>query len=471
MIFYSLEEFTHIDKCKLGFKEGEIMKIFDLIKQNLVLYTVVVTTLIVQATKAQSQFEDTYYDTTHDSKLSRKISAQIKPTYKPKSNTYYSPIVFVPGDGGSQLEAKLNKTTRVHPICRLVSDWFSIWVNIHLFVPIEIDCLSDNMRLYYDQASRTTYNTPGVKIRPVNFGSLDSVDYLDSYKIAKTDYFERIISTIEKDNGLIRNVDMVGAPFDFRKAPNELEIFFKNLTNLIENTYIRNNYQPVTLICHSMGCLNSLYLLNGKTQKWKDVYIERLITLASPWDGSSKAINALLFGDNLGVPLLPKDKLQKIQSTFPSLMYLFPKKPTFSEDSLLVQTDSFNYTLKDLDRLFRDSDMIDQLNMWLDTKSIAANLRAPNVELWCLYGRGIATPSRIIFEGGLRGKKYKIIEGDGDGTVDLESLRACERFQKSQDKPVFTRQFDNLSHIDILRGTEAADFISNHILTGDYKNY
>lgn len=441
------------------------MKIFGI---NLILSaSLVVVTLLIHQLEAQTRL--LFEEIDRENELSeRNFIAQTNET-RLTSNAYYSPIVFIPGDGGSQLEAKLNKTTRVHKMCRLVSDWFNIWVNIHMFVPIEIDCLSDNMRLYYDRATRTTYNTPGVKIRPVNFGSLDSVDYLDSYRIAKTDYFDRIISTIEKNNGFIRNVNMVGAAFDFRKAPNELEIFFKNLTQLIEDTYFRNNYRPVSLICHSMGCLNSLYLLNGKTQKWKDVYIERLITLASPWDGSSKAISALLFGDNLGIPFLPKDKLQEIQSTFPSLMYLFPKMPTFSQDRLLVQTKDFNYTLKDMDRLFKDANMTDQMDMWYDTKPIAANLKAPNVELWCLYGQGISTPTKIVFKDKLRGKDYHILDGDGDGTVDLESLRACERFQIFQDKPVFTRQFDNTSHIDILRGTKVANFISTHILTGDYK--
>lgn len=47
----------------------------------------------------------------------------------------------VPGDGGNQVEAKLNKTTVVHYLCEKVStDYFNIWLNLELLIPIIIDC-------------------------------------------------------------------------------------------------------------------------------------------------------------------------------------------------------------------------------------------------------------------------------------------------------------------------------------------
>lgn len=76
------------------------------------------------------------------------------------------PVVFVPGDGGSQLDAKLNKTSSVHYICEKTSaDYFNIWLNMELLVPMVIDCWIDNVKLTYDNVTRKTYNTPGVDIR------------------------------------------------------------------------------------------------------------------------------------------------------------------------------------------------------------------------------------------------------------------------------------------------------------------
>lgn len=382
-------------------------------------------------------------------------------------NPHYNPIVFVPGDGGSQLQARLNKTYRPRYLCDEVSDWYDIWLNIHLLVPLAFDCFSDNMRLHYNMTTRRTQNSPGVEIRPTNFGSLDSVDYLDILRVPQTDYFDEIIATLEKMNGFTRNVDMVGAGFDFRKAPNELDQFFANLTRLIEEHFVRNNYKPVTLICHSMGCLNSVYLLNRMSENWKSVFIRRLVTLGAPWSGSFKAISAMLYGDNLGIPLLNSYKLQALQSTFPSLMYLFPRPPAFEKTRLLVQTPDENYTLNNLDELFVKAKLLDQREMWHDTRDIGANLKAPDVELWCLYGSGVLTPSKVIYHGPFESNKYEEIESDGDGTVNLESLRACELFRSQQKKPVYLRQFAATDHMSILRGSEVANFISQHILKED----
>ena len=70
-------------------------------------------------------------------------------------NKQISPVIFVPGDGGSQVEAKLNKTTVVHYVCEKTSnDYFNIWLNLELLVPLVIDCWIDNMKLNYDNVTR-----------------------------------------------------------------------------------------------------------------------------------------------------------------------------------------------------------------------------------------------------------------------------------------------------------------------------
>jgi hypothetical protein len=50
-------------------------------------------------------------------------------------------LVTVPGDGGSQVEAKLNKDKVVHYLCeKTTQDFFNIWLNMELLVPWFIDC-------------------------------------------------------------------------------------------------------------------------------------------------------------------------------------------------------------------------------------------------------------------------------------------------------------------------------------------
>lgn len=216
-----------------------------------------------------------------------------------------------------------------------------------------------------------------------------------------------------------------------------------------------------------MGCLNTFYMLNLQSQNWRDVMIKRVISLAAPWHGSFKAISTMMFGDDLGIPILFKfsrQQLQALQKTFPSLMYLFPREPTFDANKILVQTPSANYTLKTLDKLFAETNLTDQREMWHDVRSIANNIKPPNVELWCLYGnQPKSTPTKLVLDEPYEKFSYQEELGDGDGTVNIESLRACESFASQQQKPVYTREFPGLDHVDILKNPIVSDFIVSHI--------
>ncbi|XP_048461672.1 group XV phospholipase A2 [Rhincodon typus] len=57
------------------------------------------------------------------------------------------PVVLVPGDLGNQLEAKLNKPRVVHYMCtKKTEDYFTLWLNLELLLPLVIDCWIDNIR-------------------------------------------------------------------------------------------------------------------------------------------------------------------------------------------------------------------------------------------------------------------------------------------------------------------------------------
>lgn len=130
------------------------------------------------------------------------------------------PVVLIPGDGGSQVEAKLNKTTQVHYICEKTSDYFNIWLNMELLVPYVIDCWIDNIRLIYDNKTRLTSNPVGVETRIPGWGSSETVEWLDPSHASTGSYFNPIATELVK-LGYKRNSSIRGAPFDFRKAPSK----------------------------------------------------------------------------------------------------------------------------------------------------------------------------------------------------------------------------------------------------------
>lgn len=142
-------------------------------------------------------------------------------------NTCYSafhPFIFIPGDGGSQVEAKINKTNSVHYICAKTStDFFNIWLNLELLVPVVIDCWIDNIKLRYDNVTRRTSNTEGVETRIPGFGSTEPVEWLDPSHASTGAYFTDIVNALVK-LGHVRNQTLKGAPFDFRKAPSKFKL-------------------------------------------------------------------------------------------------------------------------------------------------------------------------------------------------------------------------------------------------------
>lgn len=59
---------------------------------------------------------------------------------------------------------------------------------------------------------------PGVDIRIPGFGSTESIEWLDKSKTSIGRYFTDIVKALVS-LGYRRGKDIVGAPFDWRKAP------------------------------------------------------------------------------------------------------------------------------------------------------------------------------------------------------------------------------------------------------------
>lgn len=78
----------------------------------------------------------------------------------------------------------------------------------------------------------------------------------------------------------------------------EMNDYLSALKNLVEDTYTKNNEQPVVLMGHSMGNNYILYLLNRQPQSWKDKYIRSFISIAGPYGGAVKTLRLMASGTN-----------------------------------------------------------------------------------------------------------------------------------------------------------------------------
>ncbi|GAU96520.1 hypothetical protein RvY_07951 [Ramazzottius varieornatus] len=388
----------------------------------------------------------------------------IKPTRtpaKPPSDVQLSPVILLPGDGGSQLEARLNKPSVVHYFCaQKTKGWFDLWLNVELLVPYVLDCFVDNMRLVYNNETGRSEDAPGVEVRVRGFGNSTSVEYLDTSRISLSKYFADIAAYLVA-KGYQRDVSIRGAPYDFRKAPNELGDYFSNLRKLVEETYEMNNKTAVTFIAHSMGNLIALYLLQDQTAEWKQKYISGFISLAAPWAGAVKAIKAATSGDNLDVSLISAFRVRAEQRTNPSLTFIMPNPESelWGDNETLVSTPERNYTIHDMQAMFHDMNYDDGWEMWKRTANLV-DLSPPGVKMYCMYGVGIDTPESMVFgRGQFPDKPPKVIYGDGDGTVNRKSLEYPKQWNFEQEEDVAFLPFGGVTHMTILSDKAVLDQI------------
>ena len=70
----------------------------------------------------------------------------------PAAGSGSSPVLLIPGDGGSQLEAKAHdKPSTKHFFCEKSFDWSTLWLSLPSLAPGLIDCWADNIQLGFDQ--------------------------------------------------------------------------------------------------------------------------------------------------------------------------------------------------------------------------------------------------------------------------------------------------------------------------------
>ena len=149
------------------------------------------------------------------------------------------PVILVPGDGGSQIEARLNRSSTGHWWCSKTSDWYDLWLNINEMLTFMVDCWKENVALEYDPDTHTTSNIPGVETRIPGFGNTTStVEWIDKSMRGFSVYFALIVSKLVTQ-GYEGGVNIHGAPYDFRRAANEQKEYFDNLKALIEETYAK----------------------------------------------------------------------------------------------------------------------------------------------------------------------------------------------------------------------------------------
>lgn len=368
----------------------------------------------------------------------------------------------VPGDLGNQLEAKLDKPKVVHYLCSKKTDsYFTLWLNLELLLPVIIDCWIDNIRLVYNRTSRATQFPDGVDVHVPGFGQTFSLEFLDPSKSSVGSYFHTMVESLV-GWGYTRGEDVRGAPYDWRRAPNENGPYFLALQEMIEAMHQLYG-GPVVLVAHSMGNMYTLYFLQRQPQAWKDKYIRAFVALGAPWGGVAKTLRVLASGDNNRIPVISLLKIREQQRSAVSTSWLLPYNYTWSPEKVFVRTPTTNYTLRDYHRFFQDIGFEDGWLMRQDTEGLVEAMVPPGVQLHCLYGTGVPTPDSFYYEN-FPDSDPKIYFGDGDGTVNLQSALQCQTWRNRQEHQVSLQALPGSEHIEMLANATTLAYLKRVLL-------
>ena len=134
---------------------------------------------------------------------------------------------------------------------------------------------------------------------------------------------------------------------------------------------------------------------------------------------------------------------------------------------VIIQTANQNYSLSNLEKFFLDIQYPDAINISRQVPPVWTD-EPPNVPLYCLYGTGVPTPEQFVY-----GKDEfpdtfpETLFGDGDGTVNIRSLKACHSFVGKQKQQVVIKSFSNAEHMGIIGDARLIEYVKNLISSMD----
>ena len=225
--------------------------------------------------------------------------------------------------------------------------------------------------------------------------------------------------------------------------------------------YMENNNTKVTIVIHSMGGPVSLYFLNNiVSQEWKDMYIHSYVTLAGAWSGGNDIIKNLLSGpydESFITALVGNERLRSLYRTLPSFYLLLPRASVWN-DTILVSTQTRNYTANDYQQLFADIGYPEGFTQFSEIDTM--EWPAPNVPTYCFYGLGVPTPMSFMYEDVFPDAGPTVMFGDGDDSVNKPSSEVCLRWANSG-YPFNRTVFQDVDHTQIVSDRAVLESIAS----------
>lgn len=159
-------------------------------------------------------------------------------------------------------------------------------------------------------------------------------------------------------------------------------------------------------------------------------------------------------GDFQGLPDFVFDRTiqRKGQRSGTSNLFMLPSLLLWPSNDVVAITKDRKYKISDLDDFLKDVGFPEGILMRrhiANTSSLMTT--SPGVPVHCFHGNiANSTTKKLLFSGNFPDAPDTIEKGDGDETVNSESLNLCKRFATVQLEPVSVKVVDGINHNGIL---------------------
>ncbi|XP_065841118.1 phosphatidylcholine-sterol acyltransferase-like isoform X2 [Oscarella lobularis] len=382
-----------------------------------------------------------------------------------RSNNQLTPVVLVTSLGGAQIYAKWNFTNKPVPSgwnwdCRKVSYfWNQVWMNLDWFLPLRDSCWLSLVLLQYNSSSHTYDSLEGITTGVGN--GTKNIRYVDKdpFLFNITYVYDKIIDALVAV-GYTADDNLIAFPFDWRIGADAYYNpggTFDLYKSTIESAYVKSGNKKVLIVGESMGnAMTNLFFNNFVNQTWKDKYIKAWISMSGIYAGAGIPLYSTVTLNTYQLPkIVGKELITTALRSFGGIVWLFPD-PDYWSDYVFMSTPAGNYTAKDIPSILEKANLKKSLEMYnavVATRKFTVRA-PPNVTVYCWHGEAVPTNNYFAYDNDSFQNDPVVGTVSGDGSVPLESLEVCKKWDTAQSYPVYYKSLVNVTHQGILHNVD-----------------
>jgi lysophospholipase-3 len=145
-----------------------------------------------------------------------------------------------------------------------------------------------------------------------------------------------------------------------------------------------------------------------------------------------------------------------------------PSLNFWDKDEVVIVSPMRNYTVYQYKEFFDDINYPTGYEYWLNNKDLLDELKAPEIEIHELYGTQMPTPGVLLYNNRtFPDLQPAVLPDNGDGTVNIRSLRGFQNWQEKQKQDIHTLELPGVEHLVILRHPMTVNYVTQ-VLTGQF---